>query len=121
MSSGAVFQRFVVGSISIVVLLLAETAPTVAGASAGQAARSARVQDGQQRTLYVATDGSDDGDGSAESPWQSLQRAADVVEPGDTVVIAPGEYLGGITIDSPGTEGRPITFRGADFETFSGT
>ena len=50
-------------------------------------------------TFYVdAGTGSDTtGDGSDGKPWQSIQHAANQVGPGDTVLINPGSYDGGIT------------------------
>jgi hypothetical protein len=66
------------------------------------------------RTLVVDPGGSDDdGDGSAESPWATIQRAADEAGPGDTVLINPGTYEGGVTVRTGGEEGRPLTFRAA--------
>ena len=65
-------------------------------------------------TFYVdAGTGSDTtGDGSDGKPWQSIQHAANQVGPGDTVLINPGSYDGGITVDTPGVEMAPITFKG---------
>ena len=62
-------------------------------------------------TLFVSSDGSDDGDGSADNPWRAIQQAAAAVTPGDTVTIEPGTFEGGIVVDTSGTEDRPITFR----------
>jgi hypothetical protein len=42
--------------------------------------------------LHVAVTGSDDADGSAERPLRTINRAATVAEPGDTVVVHAGEY-----------------------------
>jgi hypothetical protein len=53
-------------------------------------------------TRYVsAANGDDDGDGSADNPWQTLQHAADEVEPDTTVLVddsgsyAPVEFFSG--------------------------
>jgi hypothetical protein len=43
------------------------------------------------RDLYVAQ-GAADGDGTRERPFSSVQRAADVAEPGDVVHVAAGVY-----------------------------
>ena len=64
-------------------------------------------------TYYVAVTGNDASAGTAAAPWRTLQHAADRVAPGDTVVIQPGTYAGGITHDTPGAAGRPITYRAA--------
>jgi hypothetical protein len=64
-------------------------------------------------TYYVATTGSDSNNGSARSPWRTLQNAADQVQAGDTVVVRAGSYAGFIMgWDTPtaGEAGAPITF-----------
>ncbi len=61
-------------------------------------------------TLYVATSGSDAADGSAAHPWQSLQHAADVVNPGDTVIVHAGNYRG-FYLDRDGTAAARIIFQ----------
>jgi hypothetical protein len=46
-------------------------------------------------TYYVSTTGSDENDGSEESPWATLQHAADEADiPGDIVLVANGAYTG---------------------------
>ena len=42
--------------------------------------------------FHVATTGSDQADGSEASPFQTINRAAAVARPGDTVVVHGGEY-----------------------------
>ena len=42
--------------------------------------------------LHVATTGSDDADGSEDRPFRTINRAAAVARPGDTVVVHGGEY-----------------------------
>ncbi|MCB0213632.1 MAG: right-handed parallel beta-helix repeat-containing protein [Anaerolineae bacterium] len=67
----------------------------------------------QGDTFYVdVNNGSNTtGDGSAAKPWQTIQYAANQVSPGDTVLINPGTYSGGITVDISGTETGIITFK----------
>src|SRR5262249_165347 len=43
-------------------------------------------------TYYVSPTGSDSNPGTASQPFQTIQRAADVVNPGDTVLVADGTY-----------------------------
>jgi parallel beta-helix repeat protein len=62
-------------------------------------------------TFHVAVTGDDDDEGSEKKPWRTLQRAAETVTDGDTVVVHPGTY-GGFEIVDGGGEERPITFRG---------
>ena len=45
-------------------------------------------------TYVVAPTGSDAGSGLADAPWQTLQKAADSVQAGDTVVVRAGNYAG---------------------------
>jgi Right handed beta helix region/Protein of unknown function (DUF1565) len=42
--------------------------------------------------FHVATDGSDNGDGSEDSPFRTISHAADLAQAGDTVVVHAGEY-----------------------------
>lgn len=42
--------------------------------------------------FHVATSGSDRADGCAERPFRTINRAAGVAQPGDTVVVHAGEY-----------------------------
>ncbi len=66
------------------------------------------------RTYYVATTGNDSAAGSTTSPWKTLQRAANRVTAGDTVIVRQGEYAGfvaGWDTPRPGTVQAPITFR----------
>ncbi len=61
---------------------------------------------------YVAPDGSDDNDGTApQRPFATLARAADAAQAGDTVNIAPGEYVGRFRPRNSGTPDDPIVFR----------
>jgi hypothetical protein len=87
----------------------AATAPTadrfpVAGVAATQS--SDRPAD-----LYVAESGSDRNPGTAAAPFRTLQHAADVVKPGQTVRVRPGKYAGmNFYRQSGGAPGRPIRF-----------
>jgi hypothetical protein len=66
----------------------------------------------QGSVYYVATDGMDaPGCGAETSPCRTIQYAANLVAAGDTVLINPGTYGGGITVDTSGTASEPITFR----------
>ena len=49
--------------------------------------------------------------GTQAQPWVTVQHAADVMEPGDMVVVYPGNY-GRIDISRSGTPDSCITFRG---------
>ncbi len=62
---------------------------------------------------YVAPGGSDDGPGTPRQPFGTIQKAADLAGPGDTVFVLPGTYTGEariVSLSRPGLPGRPITF-----------
>jgi hypothetical protein len=59
---------------------------------------------------YVTNGGSDGASGlSIGSAWATLNHAADVVDPGDTVHVLDGTYQG-FDLRRSGTAGNPITF-----------
>lgn len=62
-------------------------------------------------TYHVATTGNDTANGSVAAPWKTIQRAANAVSAGDTVVIHAGTYTG-FLVDTSGTQAAPITFSG---------
>ena len=67
--------------------------------------------------LHVATTGSDDTDGSADKPFRTINRAAAVARPGDTVVVHAGEYREWVTPRRGGlSDTRRITYTAADGE-----
>ncbi len=73
----------------------------LATASAGHAA--------PLRTLHVATTGNDGADGSAATPWRTMQRAANAARAGDLIVVRPGRYAG-FNLTTSGTATNPIVF-----------
>jgi parallel beta-helix repeat protein len=62
---------------------------------------------------YVAMDGNDDNVGSESHPWRTLQHAADMAQPGDTILVRSGTYPG-LRIESSGTANAWITLRAED-------
>lgn len=64
-------------------------------------------------TRYVnGKTGNDANNGLApERPLATIRKAADAVNPGDTVLIAPGVYYENVVITRGGTEDAPVTFR----------
>ncbi|MDI1480204.1 right-handed parallel beta-helix repeat-containing protein [Polyangium sp. y55x31] len=61
--------------------------------------------------FHVAPEGDDAASGAAARPWRTLQRAADVAQPGDTVRVRQGDYDGFNLEKKAGTPERPIVFR----------
>ncbi|MBB2753132.1 UNVERIFIED_ORG: hypothetical protein GGI57_003842 [Rhizobium aethiopicum] len=63
-------------------------------------------------TYYVATTGSDSGNGSASSPFRTISDAmASNLKPGDEVVVKAGTYNESINIDKGGSAAGDITLR----------
>ena len=60
---------------------------------------------------YVAPTGADSNPGSLEQPFATIQHAADIAQPGDTVFIRAGTYRETVTPPRSGTAAAPITFR----------
>lgn len=63
-------------------------------------------------TYFVSSGGADTAAGTAAAPWKTLQKAADTVVAGDTVVVRAGRYTTGMNIYGRpgGTAAHPITF-----------
>src|SRR5258708_2468894 len=59
-------------------------------------------------TYVVAPGGSDNNDG-VNQPWATLQHAADMVKPGDTVQVKAGSYQG-FDAQNGGAQGAAVTF-----------
>ena len=66
-------------------------------------------------TYYVDPVGSDKNPGTSASPLQTIQAAANKVNPGDTVIVRDGVYTMNssilIDINRGGTSGNPVTFK----------
>ena len=61
-------------------------------------------------TYYVSPTGSDSNDGlSRSSAWQTIQHAANLVNPGDTAVVTAGTYNERVTVTRSGASGQLIT------------
>jgi hypothetical protein len=68
----------------------------------------------------VSSSGDDATAGSDQAPWRTIQHAADVVQPGDIVVIHAGTYAG-FQVGAHGTEAAPIAFTGDGAVVIDGT
>lgn len=61
--------------------------------------------------LHVSPNGSDSNSGSAQSPLRTISAASNKLQPGDTVLLGPGEYQEPIKPVRSGTSDRPIAYR----------
>jgi hypothetical protein len=83
----------------------APSAPPVGGAS-GSTIQTFATGLSPRVELHVATSGDDTaGDGSAQNPFATIQRAAQQVAPGTAIRVHPGTYGGGISLS--GLSGAP--------------
>jgi len=62
------------------------------------------------KTFYVSFSGQDSASGAKERPWRSIQHAANVVSPGDRVLIHGGVYSEQLIFRISGKENTPILF-----------
>jgi len=63
-------------------------------------------------TYYVSLTGNDSNPGTEAQPLRTIQKAANIVEPGDTVLVKPGDYGENVSIMRSGSAGAPIIFKG---------
>jgi hypothetical protein len=69
-------------------------------------------------TLYVATNGNDDNTGrTTHDPLRTIQRAANIAQPGDTIYIRAGTYPIQVQFTRSGTTNQPITWTSYPGET----
>ncbi len=62
--------------------------------------------------FYVAPDGDDSNAGAIDSPWATIQRAADTIAPGDVACVRGGTYREIVTVTRSGSvEAGPITLQ----------
>lgn len=75
--------------------------------------RSDSFPEPTQRTLHVSPTGDDGFPGTdPQQPLRTIQRAADLAQPGDLILIRPGVYRETVTVPTSGTASQPIVFRG---------
>src|SRR5689334_15244571 len=69
--------------------------------------------------LYVAKAGSDVASGDEAHPFLTINRAAQVAQPGDVVTVRAGTYRERVTPARGGTAAQRITYRAAPGEQVS--
>ena len=62
-------------------------------------------------TFYVSPTGSDSAAGSSSAPWRTIQKAASTLQPGQTAIVATGNYGERVSIANSGTKTAPITLK----------
>jgi hypothetical protein len=68
-------------------------------------------------TYYVSPTGNDGNSGSRDAPFMSIQKAADIVNPGDTVIVTDGVYKDMnsdgiiVIVRRGGSSGNYVTFK----------
>ena len=71
-----------------------------------------RIVDESKATYFVSLDGNDDNDGrTRKTAFATMQHAADVVQPGETVLVTKGVYHAGFQIAKQGTPNAWLTFQ----------
>ncbi len=63
--------------------------------------------------FYVSPSGKNENPGTRTQPWLTLQKAADTLRAGQTVLVESGTYTEGLYIQTSGTPRKPITFKAA--------
>ncbi|AUP77955.1 galactose-binding domain-containing protein [Flavivirga eckloniae] len=64
-----------------------------------------------QDRYFVSTTGNDINSGTIDSPFRTIQKAADVAQYGSTIEIRGGTYHEKVIVKKSGLSGNPITFK----------
>jgi parallel beta-helix repeat protein len=62
------------------------------------------------QVFYVAPNGNDGNPGTEANPWATINKAAQTLTAGQTVLVKNGTY-GGVYVNRSGAPGKPISFR----------
>ncbi len=66
---------------------------------------------GPTSAYYVSPSGNDGNSGTQTSPWRTIQKAANTVTAGSTVIVQAGTYAERVSVTRSGTASAPITFQ----------
>jgi parallel beta-helix repeat protein len=80
-------------------------------ATAWVAGAAAVAGPSEAATYFASPNGNDLNPGTSARPVRTLQRAKKLLKAGDTVLIADGEYPGGVNQNVDGAPGMPITYK----------
>ena len=89
----------------------ARLAAAVAAGCGLEALESRTLMAASPATWVVATTGADNNPGSIDAPFRTIQRAAALAQPGDTVLVRGGTYRETVRPARSGAAGAPITFK----------
>jgi hypothetical protein len=89
----------------IMAACLAAAGLVLAACAPGQAHAAIYIVD------QAAPGAADTNPGTEERPLKTIQSAANVAKPGDTVVVMEGKHDGRVKVRASGTEGRLIVLR----------
>ena len=109
LKNGSAFGRVVSGWLPITAIAALENLQHLVSIRAS-AATTGGIGGGSATASHVAATGDDANDGTAAAPWATLQRAAEQVQPGDTVFVHDGTYAG-FQIEQGGEAGQPVVFQ----------
>lgn len=80
------------------------------------------VEEKKESVYFVSPSGNDAWDGkSPEKPFFSIQKAVDILEPGDTLTLLDGQYYQDVVSIRSGTEEKPIILEGSRDAIIKGT
>jgi hypothetical protein len=68
-------------------------------------------------TFYVSTSGSDSNPGTPTAPWRTIQKALNVLQPGQQALVRGGTYTQDLVMSRAGTASAPITVAAYPGET----
>src|ERR1700690_2924753 len=84
----------------------------LAGCLAGSAPIHTPSPKSAKQVYYVSTEsGSDNNPGSQNQPWKTIQKAANSLTAGDTVIVQPGTYSERVKVTQSGASAAPITYQ----------
>ncbi len=92
------------------ILLSDECGTARGGAEALDSAPLVQVRALEYMVDQAAPGADDTNPGTEEKPFKTVQRAADLARPGDTIHVMTGKYDERVKVKSGGTEGKPVAF-----------
>jgi hypothetical protein len=66
----------------------------------------------QEKTIFVHPKGNDKAENTFSTPFATIQRALDIAQPGDTILLMQGEYLQDVSTIRNGLPNKPIRITG---------